>query len=60
MVGFGLFRLFDIWKPWPVGPLQRLPGGWGVVADDLAAGVLSGGLLALACQVTGAGRLLPG
>lgn len=59
-VGFGLFRLFDIWKPWPVGALQRLPGGWGVVADDLAAGVLSGGLLALACQVTGAGRLLPG
>ncbi len=60
VIGFGLFRLFDIWKPWPVGALQRLPGGWGVVADDLAAGVLSGGLLALACQIIGAGRFMPG
>lgn len=38
-VGFALFRLFDIWKPWPVRQSQRLPGGWGVVIDDvLAAG----------------------
>ena len=36
---FGLFRLFDIWKPWPVRHSQRLPGGWGVVADDLLAAV---------------------
>lgn len=34
---FALFRLFDIWKPWPVGPSQRLPGGWGVTVDDLLA-----------------------
>ena len=34
---FGLFRLFDIAKPWPVGKAQSLPGGWGVTADDLAA-----------------------
>lgn len=34
---FGLFRLFDIAKPWPVRQTQRLPGGWGVTADDLAA-----------------------
>ena len=34
---FVLFRLFDIWKPWPVGPSQRLPGGWGVTVDDLLA-----------------------
>jgi phosphatidylglycerophosphatase A len=32
-----LFRLFDIWKPWPVRQAQRFPGGWGVVADDLLA-----------------------
>ncbi len=38
VVGFVLFRLFDIWKPWPVNWLERLPGGWGVMADDLAAG----------------------
>lgn len=35
--GFGLFRLFDIWKPWPVRQSQRLSGGWGIVADDLLA-----------------------
>jgi len=32
-----LFRLFDIAKPWPVGPSQSLPGGWGVTIDDLLA-----------------------
>ncbi len=36
---FGFFRVFDILKPWPVGRAQRLPGGCGVVADDLLAGV---------------------
>ena len=37
--GFFLFRLFDIWKPWPIGWLDReLAGPWGVMADDLAAG----------------------
>ncbi len=34
---FVLFRLFDIWKPWPVRGSQRLPGGWGVTVDDLLA-----------------------
>jgi phosphatidylglycerophosphatase A len=37
--GFLLFRLFDIVKPWPIRRLERLPGGWGVVCDDLAAGL---------------------
>lgn len=36
---FALFRLFDVVKPWPIGSLERLPGGWGIVADDLAAGL---------------------
>ena len=36
---FVAFRLFDIWKPWPVRQSQRLPGGWGVTVDDLLAAV---------------------
>ena len=38
LAAFVLFRIFDIWKPYPVNRLQNLPGGWGVVADDLGAG----------------------
>jgi phosphatidylglycerophosphatase A len=34
---FGLFRLLDIWKPWPIRPSQKLPGGWGVTIDDVLA-----------------------
>lgn len=36
---FLLFRLFDIWKPWPCHQLQDLPGGQGIVADDVVAGL---------------------
>jgi len=39
---FLLFRAFDVVKPWPIGRLERLPGGWGIVADDLAAGLAAG------------------
>lgn len=35
---FIAFRIFDIFKPWPAGALQRIPGGWGILLDDLAAG----------------------
>lgn len=35
---FILFRIFDIAKPWPVGVSQKLPKGWGVMADDVLAG----------------------
>jgi len=39
LIGFGLFRLFDIWKPWPIRWLNhRVPGGWGIMLDDVAAG----------------------
>ena len=38
-VPFLLFRLFDIWKPWPARQLQEIPGGLGVVLDDVAAGI---------------------
>lgn len=39
LAGFGLFRLFDILKPFGINRLQRYPGGLGVVLDDLAAAV---------------------
>ena len=39
LIGFLLFRLMDIVKPWPAGRLEALPGGVGVMADDLMAGV---------------------
>lgn len=41
-VGFALHRLFDITKPWPCRWLERLPGGWGVMADDVAAAGYAG------------------
>jgi phosphatidylglycerophosphatase A len=37
--GFVLFRLFDVLKPIPIRKLETLPAGWGIMADDLAAGV---------------------
>lgn len=47
IAGFGLFRLFDMVKPWPVNRLEAMPGGVGVMSDDLAAGVMAGVVLAL-------------
>jgi len=38
-LGFVFFRIFDIWKPPPIRGLERLPGGVGIMADDLAAGI---------------------
>ena len=35
---FLLFRVFDVWKPLGAYQAQRLPGGWGIVADDVIAG----------------------
>jgi phosphatidylglycerophosphatase A len=36
-----LFRLFDIWKPWPIRRLEALPEGTGIMLDDVAAGLLA-------------------
>jgi phosphatidylglycerophosphatase A len=36
-----LFRLFDIWKPWPIRRLEQLPEGTGIMLDDVAAGALA-------------------
>lgn len=38
-LAFALFRFFDIIKPWPVRRLEQLPGGWGIMADDIGAGL---------------------
>jgi len=51
LVGFLLFRLFDIWKPYPIDDLQVLPGGLGICADDLVAGVYAGICLAVGYAV---------
>ncbi len=39
LLGFILFRVFDIWKPFPVRQAESLPGGWGIMADDWIAGI---------------------
>jgi phosphatidylglycerophosphatase A len=39
LVGFILFRVFDIWKPFPARQAESLPGGWGIMADDWMAGI---------------------
>ena len=50
LAAFVLFRLFDIWKPPPVRQLEKLPGGWGIVADDAMAGVYGAAVLYLVGQ----------
>ena len=47
-LGFLLFRIFDIAKPWPIRKLEKLPKGWGVLADDLLAGVFAA-IVVLVC-----------
>ena len=47
-VPFLVFRVLDIWKPWPVEQIQDLPDGQGIVADDLVAGLYGLPLVALA------------
>ena len=42
VLGFLLFRVFDITKPWPACRLEKLPGGLGIMADDLMAGIYAG------------------
>lgn len=52
--GFLLFRAFDIVKPYPAGRLERVPGGPGIVLDDLAAGVYANLVLVAARFLRGA------
>jgi len=51
VAGFLLFRLFDVWKPWPASALDRWKSPAGVVADDLAAGAWAAVCLALAAEL---------
>ncbi|MFQ5701024.1 MAG: phosphatidylglycerophosphatase A, partial [Acidobacteriota bacterium] len=41
LAGFLLFRVFDVLKPWPAADAERLPAGWGIMADDLVCGFLA-------------------
>jgi phosphatidylglycerophosphatase A len=48
LAGFALFRLFDVWKPWPIRWLdRRVKGGFGVMIDDVIAGVFAAIALAV-------------
>ena len=52
VLGFVLFRLFDIWKPWPIGWLDRhVGGGIGIMLDDLVAGLLAAVCLQLTAAI---------
>jgi phosphatidylglycerophosphatase A len=50
LLGFLLFRFFDILKPWPICKFEKLPEGWGILLDDLLAGVYAG-ITSLVCLV---------
>ena len=48
ILAFILFRIFDIWKPWPISWIQhRIHGGDGIMLDDVVAGVMAGAMLNL-------------
>ncbi|HPD56576.1 MAG TPA: phosphatidylglycerophosphatase A [Smithellaceae bacterium] len=47
LLAFVLFRAFDILKPFPLRDFQKFPGGWGVVADDIGAGIYTAAVLLL-------------
>jgi phosphatidylglycerophosphatase A len=51
VLGFLLFRVMDIVKPWPARSLEGLPGGWGIMADDVAAGIYAHLVLRVALLV---------
>lgn len=54
-IGFALFRLFDIWKPYPIGAVERaVRGGLGSMLDDVLAGVFAFALLQLAARMVSA------
>jgi phosphatidylglycerophosphatase A len=51
VVGFFIFRLFDIVKPWPARQFEKFPGGVGIMADDLMAGLYANLLLRIGMAV---------
>jgi phosphatidylglycerophosphatase A len=50
-LAFLLFRVMDILKPWPIYLAERLPGGLGIVADDIIAGIFAGLIILLLVQL---------
>jgi undecaprenyl-diphosphatase len=59
LLGFLLFRFFDILKPWPIRKFEKLPKGWGILTDDLIAGVYAG-IALLFCLRIGLAEYLSG
>jgi phosphatidylglycerophosphatase A len=57
IVGFLLFRVLDVFKPWPSGRFERLPGGLGIMADDGMAAVYGNLLMRVLLAVAPAGWL---
>ena len=51
IASFLLFRLFDIWKPGFIRRIQDLPEGWGIVVDDVAAGIAAAAVLAVLLSI---------
>ncbi|HZI93590.1 MAG TPA: phosphatidylglycerophosphatase A [Patescibacteria group bacterium] len=47
VAGFLLFRALDILKPWPASRAEKLPGGWGIMADDIVCGVIANAIIHL-------------
>ena len=47
LVSFFIFRCLDVWKPWPCRQLERLHGGWGIMLDDVAAGLIALAIMSL-------------
>jgi phosphatidylglycerophosphatase A len=51
IAGFLLFRVFDIVKPFPADRAQRLPGGWGIMIDDVIAGIYANAVLQVLVRI---------
>lgn len=52
-LAFVLFRIFDTMKPWPLRALEKLPGGLGVIADDIGAGLYAAAMVSLYVFILG-------
>jgi len=50
-IGFLIFRILDVAKPWPIRKLEELPQGWGILADDLLAGVFGAVILHISIRL---------
>jgi len=53
LAGFVLFRVFDVVKPFRIGKLEKLRGGWGIMVDDLAAAILANVVIQVFRQMLG-------